>query len=246
MNVFQDLPLLSRNVRLNVIELESSDKQITNELVYRWCRILTRNSGSTERKVLIIDMLASISLVRMATVLKRGDRRMRMIGILRGCKINSTFVTLNSYIGRHVQSTDLKLVVIYQAEFFILRTLTLLKDFLQATKCQVLLVVPKLDRREKDVLNLTANNQIIKCDFCVKRREIAPAPPETTSDSYQAYLNQIYFKCQRHPKDKAQEMIYGELREDGLYLNNTQKKHEYSSDISSRLSITSTTVGHIS
>lgn len=223
--VFQDLPLISRLVRLNVIELESSDKQIINELVYRWCRILTRDwkKPSPNCQVLIVDMIGSINPIRLATILRRESGRMQLINIIRQCKINSTYVTLSSYIKRDTFSNAPKLFVIYHDEFFIIKTLILLKDFLQGTKSQVLLVVPKLDRQERDVLSLISTNQILKCDFCVNRHEIGPAPPEATNDSYQTYLNQIYFRrysMNRNLPDK----IYGELREDGLHLHNSTLK----------------------
>lgn len=232
-DIFQDLPLIERVARLHVIELKQSDKQITNELVYRWCRVLTREpkrsldrlAGPSDsaikdcRRVLIIDLIGAINLVRLATVLKRDERRMRYIGIARGCKINSTYVTLSSYIGKQTNlATSIKLIVIYHDEFYILKTLTLLKDCLQTLKCQVLLVVPGLDRRESDLLNLTSNFQIIRCDFCVSRRDIGPAPPATTNDSYQTHLNQVSF----HRKHKNKDLpgtVYGELREDGLHLH---------------------------
>lgn len=234
-DIFQDLPLLSRSTRLNVIELKHSDLQITNELVYRWCRVLTREpkrsldklAGPSDsaikdcRKVLIIDLIGAINLVRLATVLKRDERRMRYIGVARGCKINSTYITLNTYIGKQMNlASSIKLIIIYHDEFYILKTLTLLKDCLQTLKCQVLLVVPRLDRREHDVLNLTSNFQIIKCDFCVNRRDIGPAPPATTIDSYQTYLNQVSFQRHHH----LPSTVYGELREDGLYFHGKTKQ----------------------
>lgn len=236
--IFQDLPLIDKTTRLTVMEMKYSDKQIINELVYRWCRVITRNSkrsldkfehsGPTDtvvqdfRKVLIIDPIGSINPIRLGTVMKRDERRMRMIGIARGCKINSTYVTLSSYLGRQANlSSPLKLVVIYQDEFFIMKTLTLVKDCLKSLKCQVLLVLPRLDRQEQDVLNLISNYQILRCDFCVNRREIGPAPPEKNNDSYQRYLNQIYF--QRFSSMKSlPERVQGELREDGLHLISTK------------------------
>lgn len=237
-DIFQDLPLLDKHTRLTVIELKQSDKQIVNELVYRWCRVITRSSRKSLellisqpadaslkdfRKVLIIDMVGSINPIRLATVMKRDEGRMRMIGIARGCKINSTYVTLNSYLGQPMSlSNSLKLVVVYHDEFFISRTLTLLKNCLKTIKCQVLLVAPRLDRPELDLLSLISNYQLLKCDFCVNRRDIGPAPPESTSDSYQSYLNQFYF--QRSPPNKAlPDKVLGELREDGLHLDATKQ-----------------------
>lgn len=231
-DVFQDLPLIDRTARLNVMELRNSDSQIINELVYRWCRVLTRESktsldrlsGPSDsaikdlRKVLIIDTIGTLNSIRLATILKRDEKRMRYIGIARGCKINSTYVTLSSYIGKQMSITSsIKLIVIYHDEFYILKTLTLLKDCLQNLKCQVLLVVPRLDRREQDVLNLTSNFQTIKCEFCVNRRDIGPAPPATISDSYQKHLNQIQFS-RIHGNKALPGTVYGELREDGLHL----------------------------
>lgn len=241
--IFHDPPLIDRTTRLNVIELKHSDLQITNELVYRWCRILTREpknsldklAGPSDsvvkdcQKVLIIDLIGAINLVRLATVLKRNERRMRYIGIARGCKINSTYVTLSSYIGKQMNpSSSIKLVVIYHDEFYILKTLTLLKDCLQTLKCQVLLIVPRLDRREHDVLNLTSNFQMIRCDFCTNRRDIGPAPPETTIDSYQKHLNQVFFQKSHHnPKT-----VNGELREDGLHFHVSHLQSKLKSDMS--------------
>lgn len=233
-SIFQDLPLVNRTTRLNVIELRNSDKQIVNELVYRWCRILTRISKRSldrlagpsdtaierSRRVLVIDMVGSTNPIRLATVLKRDERRMRMIGIVRSCKINSTFATLNTYIGRQASFPDsLRLLVIYQDEFFIMKTFDLIREFIQATKSQVLLVVPKLDRREHDILNLTTNYQIIKCDFCVSRYEVGPNHVDGNIDSHHSYLNQIYFRC-KSPNRTTPERIDGELRDDGLSLKN--------------------------
>lgn len=234
--IFQDLPLIDRSARLTVIELRYSDKQIVNELVYRWCKILTREPKRIEgvsqsasehmpcessRRVLILDMIASINFIRLKTVLKRSDRRMRMIGLARSCKINSTFITLNAQLkGLAPQSSSLKLIVIYQDEFFILKTLKLLRDCLQNTKCQFLLVVPKLDRQESDVLNLTSNYQLLKCDFCIRRSEIKPAPPSRDNELYQASLNEVYFQ-RLHPSKILPDRVKGELKESGLFL------HEY-------------------
>lgn len=234
---FQDPPIVDRTIRLTVIESKNSDKQIINELVYRWCRIITRvhlrtlnkiAHGPSDsalkdcRKVLIVDLVGYMSPIRLATVLKRDERRLQMLGTVRGCKINSTFVSLSTYLTRQAVLNGLKLVVIYQDEFFILKTLTLLKDFLQYGKCQVLLVAPRLSRQEQDFLSLTSNHQILKCDFVVNRREIAPAPAGTSNDTYQAYLNQVFFlRCSS--KKGLPDKIYGELREDGLYLHSTTK-----------------------
>lgn len=220
--IFQDKPVLSLAVRLNVIELKDSDKQIVNELVYRWCRILTRNKGSLECQVLILDTIGSINPIRLATILKRDTVRMRMVSVTRQCKINSTYVTLRSHIKRDNLSNPPKLFVIFHDEFFIIRTLNLLKEFLQNNKSQVLLVVPKMDRQERDVLNLVSANQILKCDFCVNKRDFGPAPPESTNDSYQVYLNQIYI--QKLINRNGPERVTGELREDGLHLHNTAPK----------------------
>lgn len=236
-DTFQDTPIVDRSIRLTVIESKNSDKQVINELVYRWCRIITRVSlknlnkitpGPSDsalkdfRRVLIVDLVGYMSSVRLATVLKRDERRLQMLGTVRGCKINSTYVTLSTYLNRQAVLNGLKLVVIYQDEFFILRTLTLLKDFLQFGKCQVLFVVPRLNRQEQDFLSLTSNHQILKCDFVVNRREIGPAPPGTTNDTYQSYLNQVYFlRCT--PKKGLPDKMYGELKEDGLYLHANTK-----------------------
>lgn len=230
--IFQDLPLADRATRLTVMEMRNSDLQIINELVYRWCRILTRISKKSidqssipsdtaleqYRKVLILDMIGSINMIRLATVLKRDERRMRMIGISKGCRINSTFATINSYIGRQAHIPPLlRLLVIYQDEFFIIKTFDLIKEFIQFTKTQVLLVVPKLDRREHDILNLTTNYQVLKCDFNVSRYDIGPAPIDSSADSYQSYLNRVYFKrCT--PNRNLPDKVEGELKEDGLNL----------------------------
>lgn len=230
--IFQDLPLIDRITRLTVIELRNSDKQVVNELVYRWCRILTRApkksidpTGPSDtaiqqtRKVLILDMTASTNPIRIATVLKRDDRRLRMIGIARGCKINSTYATLNSHIGRQAHiSPALRLLVIYQDEFYIIKTLDLIKEFIQVTKCQVLFVVPKLDRSEYDILNLTTSYQILKCDFCIKRNQIVAAPMDANTDTYQTYLNQVYFQ-RKSSSRTLPDRVEGELKEDGLNLN---------------------------
>lgn len=214
--VFQDLPVLTRNVRLNVMELEHSDKQIVNELVYRWCRILTRRKAPQSR-ILIIDMVGSINPIRLATILKRDDDRMRLVNVVRQCKINATYVTISAHINRETQLNALKLLVIYIDEFFIVKTLDLIKKILNNAKCQVLLVVPKLDRQARDILDLIATNQIIKCDFVVDRRDIGPAPPGMVNESYARYLNQIYIQ-RLIVNHKLPDRVEGELREDGLHL----------------------------
>lgn len=228
-NIFQDVPILDKSIRLTVIELKNSEKQIVNELVYRWCRIITRTSreqisGLSDfalkelRRVLIIDMIGAINPIRLATVMKRDERRMSMIALARGSKINSTYVTLHSYLGPQNSSNSLRLVVIYQDEFFILKTLSLLKESLKTlTQSQFLLIVPRLDRQEHEILNLTTSYQILKADFSVNRKEIKPAPPEQTSDSYQDYLNRVYFS--RHPSNKnLPDKVSAGLSEDGLNL----------------------------
>lgn len=244
-DIFQDLPLVDRNARLNVIELRNSDKQIINELLYRWCRILTRDSKKnldTDQdchKILILDFIASINPVRLAEVLKRDTRRLRLIKIARGCKINSTFVTLTSYLNRHTNlAGSLKLIVIYQDEFFISKTLNLLNECILLMKCQVLLVIPRLDRQEKDILSLVSNHQILRCNFSVSRRDIKPAPPGPLNDSYQTYLNQVYFQ-RHHPIKTLPDKVYGELREDGLYFHEFKppekvKKNDESGDSSKK------------
>lgn len=238
-DIFQDLPLIDRNTRLSVIELRHSDKQIVNELVYRWCRILTREPKHTpdglppglsehaacedSRRVLIIDMITAINLIRLKTVLKKDEKRMRMIGMARSCKINSTFVTLNAHLKcQSILSSSLKLIVIYQDEFFILKTLKLLGECLKNTKSQILLVVPKLDRQEHDVLNLTSNYQQLRCDFCVKRSDIGPAPPTGNNDSYQTCLNEVYFQ-RTHSSKALPERVKAELRDSGLAFQQNQQ-----------------------
>lgn len=246
-DIFQDLPILDKNIRLTVIELRNSDKQIVNELVYRWCRILTRTSKNPRdqlpelsdsalkelRKVLIVDMIGAINPIRLATVMKRDERRMSMIALARGCKINSTYVTLQSLIGACGSSNSVKLVVIYQDEFFILKTLSLLKESLKkSSQSQFLLIVPRLDRQEHDILNLTTSYQVLRADFSVNRKEIKPAPPEQTSESYQEYLNQVCFH--RHPSVKTlPDKVLAGLCEDGLNLvhpKESKKNRELSVD----------------
>lgn len=232
-HIFQDLPIIDKNTRLTVVELRHTDKQVINELVYRWCRLLTRISPRSShqlatpsdiavdqiRKVLIIDMLNATNPIRLATVLKRNERRMRMVAMTRGCKINSTYPTIQNCLGGQANiSASLKLVVIYQDEFFIVRTLDLIKDLLRTTKCQVLFVVPKLDRREHDILNLISNYQILKGDFCTNRQDIRPALINTDNDSYHTYLNQIYF-TRTTMACTLPKRVDGELKEDGLCLH---------------------------
>lgn len=233
--VFQDMPIIDKNVRLSIIELRNSDKQIVNELVYRWCRLLTRAphrldsqvmiDGSTNRKALIIDMLNATNAIRLATVMRGNERRMRMISIIRGSKVNSTYATLKSCLdvsGRGYESTtldnnkppdnNLKLVVIYQDEYFIIRTLDLIKDLLCSTKCQVLFVVPKLDRSEHDMLNLTSNNhQILRCDFCVNRQDIRSSLINRNVDD----LNRVYI-IRTASSSALPKRVEGELKEQGL------------------------------
>lgn len=222
-DTFQDLPFVDRVTRLTVIELRNSDQQVVNELVYRWCRILTRfkprqnvttTTNIENKRALIIDLTSSISLTRLAAVLKEDYTRMNMIEMVRGCKSNSTYITLSSYLSNHANlSKSIKLIVIYQDEFYILKTLTLLKESLKTMKCKILLVVPKLDRCERDVLNLISNYQILKCDFVTKRREIGPALGDNY-DSYQASLNKVFF--QRMPQNIT---VCGHLKIDGLHKN---------------------------
>lgn len=217
-DTFQDLPLISRQVKLNIMELEHSDKQIINELVYRFCRILTRKRTSdVECRVLIIDFIGAVNPIRLGIILKRDSSRLRKVRIIRQCKINSTFLTLNAYINRDVHMMQPKLIVIYQDEFFITKTLKLLEKFLPNSKSQVVLVVPKLNRSERDVLHLMPNNQILRCDFVVSRNEIGPAPPDYASASYQKYLNQVYFS--RFTKNKnIPDRVEGLLTDEGLHL----------------------------
>lgn len=209
-SIFQDVPLVDRNIRLTLMELKHSDKQIVNELVYRWCRILTRPTSRLEsscvkdaRKVLIIDMIGSVNPVRLATVLKRDERRMMMVAIAGSCKINSTFVTVQSHLKNHELSSQLKLVVIYHDEFFIIKTIKVIEEFLKINRCQCLLVVPKLDRQEQAVISLMSYQQVLRCDFKLNRTKIEPGV-----DGY----NEVYFR--RGYSDR----IDGELKEDGLHL----------------------------
>lgn len=234
-DVFQDLPLLDKSTRLTVMELKNCDKQIVNELVYRWCRILTRSPKiqldmpsmpssaidtqlQDNRTVLIIDLVGAFSPIRLGSILRKDERRLRRISIARGCKINSTYVTISSYLGRQANiPNSLKLVVIYQDEFFILKTLELLKECLHTSKCQILLVVPRLDRRDRDVLNLTSNNQILRCDFCVSRKDMQMVCMQPGSDT-ESLFNTIYFSRCHPTKFQHERVMGGELREDGLHL----------------------------
>lgn len=215
------------------MQLKYCDKQIVNELVYRWCRILTRQPKSTQtqtpsntfvqdvRKVLIIDLIGAFSAIRLGSILKKDEKRLRMISIARGCKINSTYVTISSFLGQQANiPSSLKLVVVYHDEFFILKTLEILKHCLDTTKCQILLVVPRLDRREQDVLNLTSNNQMLRCDFCVNRQEMGRVQQKVGEESNQSLLNQVYFKRFSHDKSLP-ERVAGELMEDGMHFDLT-------------------------
>lgn len=215
--LFQDLPVLTKSARLNVLELTNSDKQVVNELVYRWCRIITRRRGPTNR-VLIIDLIGSINPIRLATILKRDDERMRSIDIVRQCKINSTYITISAHLNKESAQNPPKLAVIYMDEFFIIKVLDLIKKFLNCTgKCQVVLVIPKLDRQARDILALIASNQIMRCDFVVDRKEIGPAPPGMINDSYAKYLNRVYI--QRHlVSHNLPDRVEGDLYEDGLHF----------------------------
>jgi hypothetical protein len=218
-DTFQDLPIISRSIKLNIFELENSDKQIINELVYRFCRILTRKRNfDSECRVLVIDAIGSINPIRLGSILKRDSARLRKIRVVRQCKINSTFLTLDTYINKDGLSKQPKLIVIYHDEYLISKTLKLLEKFLPNSKSQIVLVIPKLGRSDRDILHLMPNNQLLRCDFIVDRREIGPAPPDATNDSYQKYLNQVYF--QRYTKNKSlPERIEGLLTEEGLHLS---------------------------
>lgn len=229
--VFQDLPLLEKSTRLTVMELKNCDKQIVNELVYRWCRILTRPlknkqmeslpgsmmtiDNSTQgyqrsaypKKVLIIDLIGAFNPIRLGSILRRDEKRLRMISLVRGCKINSTYVTISSYLAKVPrEDNSLKLVVIYQDEFFIYKTLEVLENFVRTTKCQTLLIVPRLGRREQDMLNLVSRNQLLRCDF--------------TGDETQ--MNHVYFH-RHHPNKSIPDKVTGELKEDGMHLHAPQE-----------------------
>lgn len=156
--------------------------------------------------------------IRLASVLKRDSSRLRQVNVVRQCKINSTYITLSNYLKKDAHLFSPKLVVIYHDEFYIIKTLNLLKEILPLSRSQFIVALPRLNRQARDVLNIMPSNQILRCDFAVARKEIAPAPPDSASDSYQKYLNQIYFH--RYTKNKnLPERIEGELREDGLHLN---------------------------
>lgn len=222
--IFHDPPIISSLVKLNIIELDNSDKQIVNEMVYRCCRILTRvKTTDNHFRVLIIDTIAAINPIRLAMILKRDSSRLRQIQIARQCKINSTYVTLCANFKQGDKPIVLtpKLCVIYHDEFYIMKTLNLLKEVMnKSPKTQFILVLPKLDRLSRDALNLMPANQILRCDFDVNRRDIAPAPPDSQSGSYQKYLNHVLFR--RHSKMNGRfETLEGELTEEGLHLCNT-------------------------
>lgn len=219
-DTFQDLPILRRSIRLNIFELENSDKQIINELVYRFCRVLTRKENfGVDCRVLIIDTIGAINPIRLGSILKRDSARLSKIHVVRQCKINSTFLTLDAYITKEAIVKQPKLIVIYHDEYLISKTLKLLEKFIPNSKSQVVLVIPKLSRSDRDVLHLMPNNQILRCDFVVDRGQIGPAPPNTTNDSYQEYLNQVYFTRNSQNK-KLEERIEGCLRDEGLHLKN--------------------------
>lgn len=236
--IFQDMPLLDKLTRLTIMELRHSDRQIINELVYRWCRILTRATKSHEcvpgtsdtameqtTKVLIIDMIGALDTIRLTTVLKNHERRMRMVTIAKGCKINSTFPTLNSHIGRQSNvPSSLKLVVIYQDEFFIVKTLDLIHELVSHSKCQILLVVPRLDLRDHALLDLGCSHQTLRCDFVVDRNDISFLPSQKT-ESYRSSLRKIYFT--RHSSNKTlPSRVEGELHKDGLVLQTNKPAME--------------------
>lgn len=250
--IFQDLPLIDRNTRLSVIELQSSDKQIVNELVYRFCRVLTRPPKSVPtdgfesqltdsqvrdmRKVLIFDMIGSMNPIRFATVMKRDSKRMQLVGICRTCKINSSFVTLQAHLGKpSLLPTTLKLVVIYQDEFYIDKTIKILHKLLNSTNTQVLFVIPKLNRSERDSLGLAYNSyQILRCDFKVNRFDIGPAPPvDSTSNSYQSYLNEVYFRRVYSHEKHLPDRVEGELGDALLTLKQNQNNTSINSSFKS-------------
>jgi hypothetical protein len=218
-DTFQDLPIITRTIKLNIFELDNSDKQIINELVYRFCRILTRKKNlNSECRVLIIDTIGSINPIRLGSILKQDSARLRKINVVRQCKINSTFLTLDAYINKDALMKQPKLIVIYHDEYLVSKTLKLLEKFLPNSKSQVVLVIPKLSRPDRDVLNLMPNNQILRCDFVVDRKEIGPAPLDSKNDTYQRHLNQVYF--QRFCKNKCLiERMEGLLTEEGLHLS---------------------------
>lgn len=233
--LFQDLPILDKNTRLTVIEMKQSDKQIVNELIYRWCRILTRaTSGSLKqsqlnnnsninddaKRVLIIDLIGAVSLFRLATVLKKEDRRLRLINIVRDNKINDTYITLKTHLLNSYQPSihSVKLIVIYQDAFYVKKTIELIEEFHKTVKCQVVLVIPRLEDSTPELLNFMSHHQMIRCEFCVARKLIGPAQPESVNDSYHTYLNQVIFY--RLTKSKTlPDRVTGELREDGLNLD---------------------------
>lgn len=213
--IFRDLPLIDHSCALTVVELYKSDKQIVNELVYRWCRILTRPSRievglkTDTQKVLILDLTSSVSIVRLATVLKRDEKRMQMVHIAQGCKINSSFVTIQHYLNQFALNCNSPpLIVIYHDEFFISKTLAFLSDLFISS--QILLIVPSLDRQQMDALNLRSNRQILRCDFCVKRRDIIPGFDLDR-------LNKVQFT--RKPRSKTlPDTVFGEIVKDGLHI----------------------------
>lgn len=221
--IFNDPPIISSNVKLNIFELDKTDKQIVNELVYRCCRILTRVKNSEPPcRVLIIDTIASMNPIRLAMILKRDTARLRQIQIARQCKINSTYVTLCALLKPDDKPGPLtpKLCVIYHDEFYVMKTLNLLKEVMNSSpKTQFILVISRLDRLSRDALNLMPNNQILHCDFEVNRKDIAPAPPEMQSESYQKYLNHVIFRKQSKTNGRY-NTSEAELTEEGLHLFN--------------------------
>lgn len=231
-----------KSKRLTVIELKNSDIQIVNELVYRWCRILTRPQRkpfpglpsmssvdtSTQqqvdsREVLVIDLIGAFSPIRLASILHKKANRLKKIGLVRGCKINSTIATISSYLGQQAKIPEsLKLVVIYQDEFYIVKTLDILKEFINRTKCQILFIVPRLDRRDKEVLNVTTINQILKCDFRLSRADISRVQRGSSEESQ---LNHVYI-MRNYADGSLPDKVTGELRDDGMHLfvESTTKK----------------------
>lgn len=258
-SVFRDYPLLDNCSRLTVIELLNSDKQIANELVYRWCRILTRHqnrkmvqdlsmasdndlssfkkiASKDEIRVLILDMTNSINTVRLATVLKRDETRMRMIKIAKGNKINSTFVTTHHYLSPRslCEMSKMKLVVIYQEDMFTQKTLNVIKNI--PSNLRVLLILPYMDRQQSDCMNLNTNVQILRCEFCIKRRDLCGSSTYTSEE-----LNKVRFIRQSQNR-QLPDLVSGELTEDGLHLDNLHDKKKSRLDISSSIGASSPTI----
>lgn len=250
---FQDLPLLDNQILFTVIELSYSDKQVVNEMIYRWCRVITRAHKTSRnkqqqqqqplpdltlaemRRVLILDLTGSLSIMRLLNILKQDNRRSRIIGLTRGCKINSSLVTLHHYICKQEKYLkSIKLLVIYHDEFFIDRTLTLLSKEKNKHKFHILLIVPKLHRNNIDFLQ-TITHQKLTCNFVRNRREIGESASQTTQAEYSIMANQVKFS--KFIGSRRSSETFGEIKYDGLYLNTDRLKSSMSMSMSISTSV---------